>query len=169
MTEAEEIVRQLPGWKRALFVLFLGLTPILGVAAIEGGARIYFWLRYGVPGKQYGVWRPDPVFGAVPKENGYNSMGETDDWGFRNHEDVYDPKPPGSLRLIAYGGSTTYCYQLRTEEAWPARLEQEMRSRRPGGGKDQVLNGGAVMWSIGQIYARIRQHAPALKPDYVLI
>jgi len=164
-----EVVESLPPWKRCLFAGVIILLPILALGVLELGARGYFWLRYGVPGKSYGVWRSDPAMGAIQKENGYNSMGETDNWGFRDREDVFDPKPPGSLRLIAYGGSTTYCYQLLNDEAWPARLEQLLRARRPGGEKDQVLNGGGVMWSIGQVYDRARRDLPVLRPDYVLI
>jgi len=165
----KDVVDGLPKWKKILFATIVTLSPVFALIAIEGGVRVYYWARYGVPGKHYGIWRPDPELGAIHSENAYNSMGETNDKGFRNREDVYDPKPEGSLRVIAYGGSTTFCYQLHNDEAWPARLEQLMRSSRPGGERDQVLNGGAVMWSIGQIYARAKRDLPVLRPDYVLI
>jgi len=156
-------------WKRILFRCFMSFLPIIALIAFESGTRVFFWIEYGVPGKRYGIWRRDPDLGAIHKENAYNSMGETNNMGFRNREDVYDPKPAESLRIMAYGGSMTFCYQLHTEEAWPARLEQTMRSQRVGGEKDQVLNAGAVMWSIGHAYARAQREIPILKPDYVLI
>jgi len=158
----------LPAWKYALFASIVTLLPIFCLVAFEIGARVYFWARYGVPGKQYGIWREDPGLGAIHQENAHHSMGETNNMGFRNREDVREPKPPGSLRVITYGGSTTFCYNILTDEAWPVRLEQQMRSRRPGGANDQVLNGGAVMWSIGQVYVRAKRDVSVLKPDYAL-
>jgi len=81
--------------KRALFVaalVVLALSPLLAAVGIEASARLYFWGRFGVPGKTYGIWRSDPELGGIQKPYGYNTTGET----------------PGSLRIIAYGGSTTF-------------------------------------------------------------
>jgi hypothetical protein len=155
--------------KRVLFISVLFLLPFLLITAVEGLARGYVYARYGVPGKTYGLWRSDEVLGAQQLENGYNTIGQTNNFGFRNDEDVWDPKPPNSLRIIAYGGSTTYCYNLLQHETWPYRLEQIFRSRWLGGEKDQVLNAGGVAWSLGHVYARAKKDIPLLKPDYVLI
>jgi len=105
--------------------------------------------------------------GAQHRENTYSTNAETDDYGFRNKESVVEPKPQDSLRIITYGGSTTFCYNLSNEDAWPLQLQKVLREKRND--SDQVLNGGAIMWSIGHAHARGKKDIPALKPDYVMI
>ncbi len=128
-----------------------------------------FWFKHGVPGHSYGTSRLDPEFGAMPREYSYNSNGSLNNLGFRNTEDVFDPKPAGSLRVIAYGGSSTYCHDLSNDEAWPLVIQQDLRALGGVHARDQVLNGGVIMWSIGHIYAKARRDIPRLHPDVVLI
>ena len=147
-----------------IFFLFFTVVPFL---LIEGAGRAYMHFKYGKSGKSYGLWKSDKELGAIFAENAYNSNAETNDYGFRNAEAVINPKPEGALRVIAYGGSTTFCYNLFNNEAWPALLEQHLRqSHNP---KDQVLNGGVITWSIGHLYRRAKRDLPKLKPDYVLL
>jgi hypothetical protein len=134
---------------------------------VEGSARLYIHLKHGVPGKSYGLWRYDEVLGAAHSENAYNTRYQTNDYGFRNREAVIRPKPADALRVIAYGGSTTFCYNLPDEETWPARLESLLREDHNA--NDQVLNAGAIAWSLGHALARAKRDIPALKPDVVLI
>jgi hypothetical protein len=150
--------------KYALLVL-LASSPIW---LLEGGGRVLVWLQYGVPGKSYGLWRHDAVLGAQHQENAYNAGAQTNDWGFRGTEDVLVERPRGALRIIAYGGSTTFCYNLSEVETWPARLQARLRETR-GGDHDQVLNAGAVFWSLGHAFARAKKDIAGLRPDYVLI
>jgi hypothetical protein len=156
--------------RRLLFALVtVVVLPAALLLLTEGAARLYFHLRYARPGKTYGLWRHDDVLGAQHREHSYNSIGVTNDHGFRNDEDVLQPKPPGALRLIVYGGSTTYCYNLLTADTWPYRLERRLRAGRPGGEHDQVLNAGAVMWSLGHAFARAKKDVPRLEPDVVIL
>lgn len=147
-----------------MLVLFFTIVPLL---LIEGAVRTYIWYKYGVPGKSYGLWCYDKEFGAIHCHNGYNTMAQTNEYGFRNTENVREPKPIGALRIIAYGGSTTFCYNLLNGETWSDELEKQLRKNHDP--QDQVLNAGAIMWSIGQSYARAKQDIPVLKPDYVII
>jgi lysophospholipase L1-like esterase len=139
---------------------------ILGFA--EGGGRVYIWMKYGVPGKTYGLWQADPELGAIHASNAYNTQTQTNNYGFRGKEDVVDPKPGGSTRVICYGGSTTFCYNLEDGEAWPQRLQDNLRAR-PGHDKDQVLNGGHICWSLGHVYLQAKRDLPAQKPDVVVL
>lgn len=161
--------RRLTRRKKLTFVLLLAAAPLVAAALAEFGLRLALWARYGVAGKRYGLWIGDEELGAVHAPNSYNTSGETNDQGFRNSEDVLEPKPAGALRVVCYGGSTTFCYNLRGDEAWPIRLQELLRARRPGGAHDQVLNGGAVMWSLGHALARARRDLPRLHPDVVII
>ncbi len=154
--------------RRLAFYALATVVPAAALfAALEVGGRVYIHVKHGVPGKSYGLWRDDPALGARHRENGYNTHTQTNDFGFRNREPVFEPKPPGALRVIAYGGSTTFCYNLADADAWPARLERLLRER--DGHRHQVLNGGAILWSLGHAYARARDDLPRLAPGVVIV
>jgi lysophospholipase L1-like esterase len=129
---------------------------------------VFIWWRHGVPGKSYGLWQYDKELGAIHAGNAYNTHTQTNSDGFRGREDVIEPKPPGSLRVIAYGGSTTYCYNLPDGETWPERLQARLRGR-PGHERDQVLNGGHISWSLSHLYLQAKRDIPRLKPDLVIL
>jgi len=143
------------------------LVPVIGILSIESIGRAIIHFRFGVPGKSYGLWQYDPELGAIHAANGYNLNSETNNFGFRNKEDVIEPKPANALRIIAYGGSATFCYNLPTDLAWPIRLQEILRKQHNA--FDQVLNGGAIMWSIGHELTRAKRDLPRLKPDVVII
>ncbi len=155
-----------PRRRLAFQALLLALPALVFFPALEVGGRIYIHFEYGVPGKSYGLWRYDQVLGARHRENAYNTHTQTNDHGFRGREPVIEPRPPGALRIIAYGGSTTFCYNLADGDAWPARLEARLRRDHP---RHQVLNAGAILWSLGHAYARARQDLPLLEPDHVIL
>lgn len=150
------------------WVLTGALVVIVLLLALEAGGRLYMHARHGVPGKRYGRWRADPVLGARLAENVYDHRWQTNDWGFRNDEDVIEPKPEGCLRIVAYGGSTTICWNLATPQAWPTQLQQRLRLAT-GRNCHQVLNAGDFQWSISHIYARAQMELPRLRPDFVLL
>ena len=153
-------------WFLRLMLAVIGF--VLVVASIEGLGRVFIWWRHGVPGKSYGLWQYDKELGAIHAGNAYNTHTQTNSDGFRGREDVIEPKPPGSLRVIAYGGSTTYCYNLPDGETWPERLQARLRSR-PGHERDQVLNGGHISWSLSHLYLQAKRDIPRLRPDLVIL
>ena len=143
------------------------LFTVVPLLLLEGGARLYIHFKYGKPGKQYGIWKYDKDLGATPRENAYNTSTETNNFAFRNKENVFEPKPEGSYRILVYGGSTAFCYNLTEEESWPSQLEQHLRAKHNP--KDQVLNGGVITWSLGHAFKKAKNDIPPLKPDYVMI
>lgn len=153
--------------KVTIYFLAILLPMLLILLLAEGGARLYIHFNHGVNGKSYGLWRYDEELGAVHAEDAYNTSYQTNDYGFRNREPVMRPKPASALRIIAYGGSTTFCYNLPYDETWPAKLERLLRQYHSQ--EDQVLNAGAIAWSLGHALARARRDIPDLKPDVVLI
>ena len=152
----------------ALFTIFLVLLVPGLIVLGEVSARVVMSLAYGVKGKSYGIYSGDPVLGHIPAPNTYNHLTSLNDRAFRNRENVIEPKPKGALRLIAYGGSTTFSYNLPTEKTWTYMLQRRMREEI-GDTAHQVLNGGVVLWSISHAYERAKRDIPVLKPDYVLL
>ena len=159
---------EISGKKKLLFSVVLCLLPILLLVLAEISGRAVVFFLYGHPGKSYGIYESDPVLGHFPAPNTYNHLTALNDYAFRNAENVIEPKPKGALRIIAYGGSTTFSYNLGTEESWPYKLERRMREGL-GNPAHQVLNGGGVIWSLSHLLERTRRELPVLKPDMVLI
>lgn len=149
----------------AVFGLFLVLLLLL-LGEVVG--RLVIWARHGVAGKSYGIYQPDPELGATHRPNSYNSNSSINNWGLRNLDEVSESKPPGSTRVYCSGGSTTFCYNLTTAEAWPLVLQAKLR-QLPGHERDEVLNAGQICFSIADEFALARRLLPRLKPDVVVI
>ena len=81
-------------WKKILFgfLMIVGL-PIILILGVEGVGRAIIHLKYGVTGKAYGLWKYDRELGAIQAANGYSRKSETNSLGFRNKENVIEPKP----------------------------------------------------------------------------
>ncbi|MGH7179417.1 MAG: SGNH/GDSL hydrolase family protein, partial [Tepidisphaeraceae bacterium] len=155
--------------KKLLFavVVVIGL-PVVLLALGEIAGRIYIWHRYGKPDKSYGIYQSDPEFGAVHRPNSYNTNTVINNLGLRNVEDITTEKPPRTLRVYCTGGSTTFCYNLMTQDAWPSVLQDKLR-KLPGHEHDQVLNAGNICFSLSHEYALAKRYVPILKPDVVII
>ena len=146
--------------------VLLIVAPVIALALLEGAGRAYLFLVYGVEGKSYGIYRAHPVLGGILAGNSYNRLKQFNDRAFQHRENVLEPRPDGSLRVVTYGGSTTFAYNLPTGQDWPSQLEARLRSDDPTA---QVLNAGDVMWSLGHINVRTREEFAALRPDYVFL
>lgn len=151
-----------------LYIVYLFASSLLIVFLLEGIGRVLIHVKYGVPGKSYGLWKYDSELGATHRFNAYNTHTSTNNLGFRNKEDVFDPKPPGSLRIIAFGGSTTFGYNLADGETYTELLEHKIRNI-PGYEKSQVLNAGRICYSAGHNLILMRRLVPFLKPDYIIL
>ena len=73
-----------------------------------------------------------------------------------------DPGEKGAARVLCLGDSVTLGY----ERDYPALLAEELAVR---GADVQVLNAGVPGYSIAQARRRLRQLAPTLKPDVVVV
>jgi len=149
------------------FVLFLCLLPFLLLGAAEIAGRAYIWWKHGVPGKTYGIYKADPELGGILAENSYNTMRAFNNRAFQRGPDTDPDGTDSRLRIVAYGGSTTFSYNLLMEDTWPLRLEALLRENGFDGA--EVLNAGDVMWSLGHAYIRAQREIPELKPDYVIL
>ena len=149
------------------FVVFLALLPFLLIAAAEGAAHGWVWFKYGVPGKSYGIYKADRELGGILAPDTYNTTREFNNLAFQRAEPTTVERPAEQLRIVAYGGSTTFSYNVPMNEAWPALLEKHLRAA--GHRNAEVLNAGDVVWSLGHALVRARRELPALKPDFIII
>jgi len=154
--------------KNFFYACYLLVITALLILALEGTGRLFIHLRYGVPGKSYGLWKYDPELGADYRRHAYNTLASTNDKGFRNLEDVFEPKPADSLRIIAFGGSTTFGLHLEDDETFTHKLELKLRER-PGYERTQVLNAGRISFSAGRNLILMKKLVPEFSPDYVIL
>ncbi|GAB6041424.1 SGNH/GDSL hydrolase family protein [Endothiovibrio diazotrophicus] len=148
-------------------ILLITLSPLLLLVTGELLGRLYLQVLNGSPGRSYGIYTYHPVLGAILRKSSFNTRKTFNNLGFQSYEDVpAGPKPPGELRLVVYGGSTSFCYNLPTGEGWPLRLERDLRD---GGVAARMLNGGDVSWSLGHINVRTREEFAGLDADWVVL
>lgn len=93
--------------------------------------------------------------------------GKSNRRGFRDREHAPE-KPPGTFRIAVLGDSIAAGYQVeRTEEAFPALLEELLRRR--GHPRVEVLNFGVTGYNTAQEVETLRVHALDFGPDLVLL
>ena len=154
--------------KTIVFVITIVISTILTVVALEIIGRVIIHINHAIPGKTYSLWKYDPELGSTHRNNAYNTHTSLNNHGFRNREDIFNPKPKNSLRILAFGGSTTFGYNLKDNETFTHKLEEKLR-QIPKLKNTQVLNAGRITYSIGHNLILMKRLIPELKPDYVII
>jgi lysophospholipase L1-like esterase len=83
--------------------------------------------------------------------------------GFRRNG---SPSSSGGARLFALGDSFTFGLGVADDETWPARLEQRLGGRVPGGVR--VINSGVVSYGAFQEMNMLRERGLAMRPSVVI-
>jgi hypothetical protein len=147
---------------RSYLVIAAVSLLILGLAELS--VRIIIHFQYGVPGKSYGIFASHPVLGGDLRANSYSLTREYNDYGFQTAEKV-DFRDDVS-RIVTYGGSATFCYNLEMARTWAMQLQGQLRKT---GHRAQVLNAGVVMWASGHILVKAREHLATVRPRLVIV
>jgi hypothetical protein len=122
-------------------------------------------MKMTLHGPLQGPWTLDP---AKPGETVYWS---SDSWGFRGPE-FQLKKPPGTIRIVCLGASTTEGLITKAPEAstdattYPYLLQEELR--QIFGDKVEVINAGHEAQQIDDLLEVLRQRVLPLKPDIVV-
>jgi len=162
--------------------LWLLLAGVLAALLIgEAGARL--WLRHAAENPweravfdpaqtafvapkfsphHYEAYIPRPEFISRDGLNRHNALG------FRG-EEIIAPKPAGTFRIAALGGSTTYDTGVRDwREAYPAALESELITQH-GLGRVEVINAGVPGHDMAEILINLEFRVLDLQPDLVIV
>ena len=166
--------------KRALFTVVL---VVILAAFFEIASSLYYYL--GVPQASremleplIGVtgperqdllrYAPHPYFNYVFNRDyryadGFKPYNAN---GFRAPE--WAKKRPGTIRVVAVGGSTTYgIFSRDGRNVWPAFLESGLNAA--GGPAVEVVNLGVTGYTLFEIIGVAAMTLPELEPDVVLI
>lgn len=106
-----------------------------------------------VPGRSIWVVNPQRPYAVVANRD-----------GFRNDEDVDWP----AWKILAVGGSFTFGPYVGNYDTWPALLEAQLRTLRPGT-RIQVLNAGIAGYGIVQELSYLREKGVRLRPNLVIL
>lgn len=101
----------------------------------------------------------------VPAGPGDEVYWSSNSWGFRSPE-FLAKKPPGVIRIVCLGASTTEGSQ-GDRETYPYFLQHELSRRYPNKAIE-VINAGHHAYGIDDFLALVRQRVFPLRPDIVI-
>lgn len=157
-----------------LFLLFLGLVELAARAVMpaqyQAGRRILLGAEdsplvrmQNTIGQAYLLYTPAPNYKG--EQHGYHNAD-----GYRGKAVSLD-KRERVLRVLCLGGSTTYGWTVATpEEAYPAVLEEILRTNLPPGYSDvEVINAGLPWGTSAEILTHYHFKFHYYQPDLVII
>jgi len=125
---------------------------------------------FGPPSYDDLAFRPLPyvMYGLKPHFTRAGPQTQTSNGdGFRGRE-IVRPKPPGRLRIVCLGGSTTYGMSLAEDETYPVQLERRLRELLPG--RDiEVINAGVESYTTAESLNNLVFRCLDFEPDVVLV
>ena len=164
--------------ERSKLLLTLAASVLFALLAAELGLRVYQRVARGVPILTLLPGYRDTRFGLSP----FLVFGPRLDWqipdkrepelayfnrqGFRTREAV-GPKPPGELRIVALGGSTTENVWNDEGLHWPLVLERELHAA--GRTDVRVYNGAMSAYSTAHSLVRLAFDVLRYEPDVVIV
>jgi lysophospholipase L1-like esterase len=145
----------------------LCVSALLAVAMAEVALRVFAPIPYSMKVE----YKPDGFVTQrlVPKrryrlaDGGVCTVNRA---GYRGPE-IEVPKPTGTFRIVALGGSSTFSYQTDDEEIWTRRLEEKLRARFGDG--VEVVNAGVPGYSSFSSKVNYLYRIRGLEPDAVLL
>ncbi len=164
--------------------LAIGAISALLVLGLEWGFRLVQRVRLGVWPRTIAsvyrdaqvatatLYRRHPYLQVAAHEGARGNLpsGRTvvaiDALGYRSPERPRE-KPPGTLRILCAGGSTTYdVLAPSNDRTWPAQLEQKLRAR---GWPVEVWNAGFPGWTTLESLIALAIRDVDLAPDVVVV
>lgn len=166
--------------KRWMILLYLVLPTIGAVLLVEVYLRAFHdqdsnnpWAGYYTPRtlREHSVqYRPSvyarSLLPAVPQHIRARDYTITiNSKGYRGPE-FATGKPPGTIRIMAYGGSSVFDGEVGDGLDWPALLQARLREM--GLDNVEVINAGIPAHGSADSYNRLLLEGHYFSPDYVL-
>jgi len=147
------------------------VAVVVGFGLCEVAARIIYEAPPDPAREPQLLYQADPNVGFlhVPNEQGYldDGFATINALGLRGPLPEM-PKPPGTIRVLAIGDSTTFGWGVNDRDTYVAQLERDLSGAFPGRRID-VVNGGVGAYDLKHDARLLRHFAPMLKPDLVLV
>ncbi len=159
-----------PGMRTNLLLLLGSLVVALGLGALAGEWVLRYRERHlasapGSTGLQF--YRHRRLVYALVRNFDYFGWVHVNGQGFRGPEVSVD-KPPGTLRIMTVGESTTFDrFVSRDAAAWPARLQFWLGDLAPGR-SFEVINAGTPGYRVMDNLIRLETDLYRYRPDVIL-
>ena len=157
---------------------FTALVLLLLLGFAEGGLRLaYFvyrgsWTFIGSLGMKQRLYTPHPytAYQLVPNIEAatYQVLLHTNRWGNRGPDQPYE-KPPGTVRIVTLGGSTTFnVFASDDAHTWPAQLER-LLNEHYGTDRIEVVNYAVAGYNSAESLTTFALRAIDRDPDIVVV
>lgn len=182
--------------KVAVFIAFTAVFGlVVGFVVLEVTYRAYKLYAYGMidhpdletvgavyRDEQYGILpTPNFRFDMIPDKvrfhpgvDGFQADVTFNRWGYRG-PDFSKNKPPGTFRLVAFGGSTTMSTESDDANTWPALLQKFSNERSSGrtwgngASSVEVINAGIGASRTREGLLRLKNEVQYFQPDLILV
>ncbi|HZL99714.1 MAG TPA: tetratricopeptide repeat protein [Planctomycetota bacterium] len=149
----------------ALLALVEGLLRLLGLGAPP--ADVLRLPGQPIPEKAITLWDPDLYYRLRPSTAIFGRY-HVNRHGVRGPE--YDEdKPPGTLRLLCAGDSSTFGLGVGDDETWPAVTARILGGLLEGSARVEAINLGVPGYSTEQTRRQILRDGLALRPDAIVV
>jgi hypothetical protein len=164
------------GLKRtARKVLFTAVTVLVCFAVLDTAYRLY--RAAARPPGQKALYEPDPVLGRRHVKGASVLVSNWDKptpnrvtinaFGFRGPNPRTVAKPPGVIRVVVQGGSTTEDYFVEDGRTWPEQLQAKL-SARLRTDRIEVINMGTSGYTSANCVNDLKLNGLQLQPDVVV-
>jgi len=149
--------------------LLLLAVLVLGAGMSEFVVRWHERHRDAPPGIMPTLfYRHERLRPALIHDRDYFGWVHTDSLGLRGRP-VAVVKAPGTTRILADGGSTTFDATVTADDStWPAQLERLLGANH-GVGSVEVLNAGVPGYAVLDNLIRLESELYRLKPDIIIL
>jgi lysophospholipase L1-like esterase len=155
--------------------LFAALTILVCFAVLDTGYRLFRHMTR--PPGQKALYEPDPVLGRRHVKGASVLVSNWDKpepnrvsinaFGFRGPNPRTVDKPPGTIRVIVQGGSTTEDYFVEDGRTWPEQLQEKLNARLKTD-RIEVINMGTSGYTAENCVKDLKLNGLQLKPDLVI-
>ena len=149
----------------ALLLLLEGLLRLLGLGAPP--ADVLRLPGQPIPEKAITLWDPDLYYRMRPS-NAVFGRYHVNRHGMRCPE-YEDSKPPGTLRLLCAGDSSTFGLGVGDGETWPECTRRILAGLLEGSRAVEAINFGVPGYSTEQTKRQVLRDGLALRPDAIVI
>jgi lysophospholipase L1-like esterase/tetratricopeptide (TPR) repeat protein len=124
-------------------------------------------IRLRVPDGKLTVWDPDLYYRLRPGPllAGHYPINAQ---GYRGPE-FERAAPPGTLRIVCLGDSSTFGLTVADEDTWPAQLQRILAGLYEGSRRVEVVNVGVIGYSTEQNRRQLVRDVLPLRPDAVVL
>ena len=157
-------------WKRRTLLVTVVIAAFAMLAALaEGAVRVRAWVKYGNFERIEDTYVFDAVSNLrIPRAGWTNGRIVINSQGCRSPE-ISEKRLSKSIRIAFLGGSTTYCAEVRSNEAtWPHLVAEELTEYLPDI-TIEYINAGVPGYGVAHSLRALKHRVAKFEPNLIVI